>query len=221
MVRITLIIFLSIITQAITAQEGNCQRTATFGDVGICLPLITGYTEGYLDEFVKPMADATESPMNSVLGFYLNNETYNSRAALGTFAFDDYFKVYGTNELQNVPIDGTMLNDMADLMNSNFIARNWSELKDAAGPIASMIDIGTPVVIENYNLNDKSFTSIMLVKYQTDEDHSFLMTMSINGIQMQDRVIWMAYYLEYFDDNTVTQLKLANNKILTRLQESN
>lgn len=167
------------------------------------------------------MADATESPVNDVLGFYLNNDTYNTRELLGSITFDDYFKVYGTKELQNQAVDAEVLSNMARILNSNFVVKNWDELMEQVGPLAASIDIGAPVVIEYYSLNAQSFTSVMLVKYQVDADHSFLMSMCINGLQMQDRLVWMAYYLEYADDQTIVKLRAANDKILLKLLEAN
>ena len=74
-----------------------------FGDKEICLPKIDGYQECYTNPIVKRIADATEVPANTVLGFYLNNETYDKRDSLGLISFDDYFKIYGTCLLYTSP----------------------------------------------------------------------------------------------------------------------
>ncbi len=78
----------------IIAQQSECASTVMFGDTKICLPKVEGYEECYYDPIVKKLADGTEAPVNVVLGYYLNNETYENRDSLSLIGFDDYFKFY-------------------------------------------------------------------------------------------------------------------------------
>jgi len=78
--RITVIIIsLFFITKLSFAQENDCTRVTTFGEVELCLPMIEGYTEFYKDPIVKQLADGTEVPTNTVLAYYLSNDMYDNK----------------------------------------------------------------------------------------------------------------------------------------------
>ncbi len=199
------------------SQHTPCNREATFGEKKICLPAIDGYQECYTETVVKELADATEVSMNSVLGFYLKTETYDAMDSLGLVNIDDYFKVYATNDLQNYQADGSLLDDMRQMLSDNFITKNWDELSKEIDQVGLDAEIGVPVVIDSYRQNSESFSMVLLVKYAFEGIPPYTMAMTVNGYLSNDRLVWMAYYLKYEDQETIDRLKSKSHTIVSEL----
>ena len=214
------IIALVISTVWINAQGSECVRKANFGTSKICLAKIDGYEECYKDSIVKQLADNTEVQANTILGFYLNDNIYDKRDSIGLISFDDYFKVYGTKQLQDYKADSALLDQMLQLVSENFVTKNWDEISTEIGKIGIELEVGAPIVIENYRLNDKSFTLVMLTKYDFEGIEPYTLAMTINGYLKNEKLIWMAYYLNYKDQKTIDNLKVKSDHILERLINS-
>ena len=191
-----------------------------FGDKEICLPKIDGYQECYTNPIVKRIADATEVPANTVLGFYLNNETYDKRDSLGLISFDDYFKVYATNELKNHMATSRDLDQMIQMLSDNFIKKNWDELSAEIDKNGLDIQMGIPIVVEEYRINDESFSMAMLLQFEDENMDLLTVATTINGYLKNDRLVWMAYYLHYEDNETISTLKQNSNNILQQLVDA-
>ena len=208
------------ITHSILAQSTTCERVTNFGTSEICLANIEGYRESYLAPKVKALADGTEIPSNMVLGFYLNDAVYEKREALGTFEFDDYFKVYATKALQDIDANSDLLKRLEEEVSSSFITKNWDKIKGEVDQVLSGVEVGKPTLIKSYNLTDNSITCILLIKYGV-EDKSTLKALTMNVLLVKDRLIWMAYYLNYQDKGTIITLEENNNKIMNGLLGAN
>ncbi|MCG8579316.1 MAG: hypothetical protein MI866_05340 [Bacteroidales bacterium] len=199
------------------SQENECFRKTYFGAAEICLPEIEGYNECYDYPVVKQMADGTEAPTNIVLGFYLNDEIYGKKDSLGLIGFDDYFKIYGTKQIKDYKADNAMLKQMKDVLAGNFVSKNWDLMQKEIDKVGLDMEIGVPTVIKAYNHNDESFTYVMLTKYKMDGYEPYTMAMSINGLLLNERLVWMAYYLLYEDENTILRIQKSTNKIIDQL----
>ncbi len=203
------------------SQESLCQRITNFGDVQLCLPTIETYQECYMESGIKELADAAEVPINEVLGFYIDDSTYHKKDQIDNIQFDNYFKIYGTKEIQYENITKIELNQTYDLLKSNFIITNWDSIVHELDKTGLQIDIGVPTKVDDYRITDESFTIILLVKYQISENDFYTMAMTINGMLINKRMIWMAYYLEFEGKTTIEKLKINSNKILDKILESN
>ena len=199
------------------SQESNCFRKAIFGNKAICLPEIDGYKECYSDDIVRKLADATEVPTNMVLGFYLNNRTFDKKDSLGLIQFDDYFKIYGTKEIQNYNVDNDFLSQMESTLTQNFMKDNWERMSSDIEKLELNAEIGVPIFVEKNNYNKESFSIIMITKYKIDGMEPYTLAVAVSGYIKNNRMIWMAYYLDYKDSNTITTLKEKSNMILQRL----
>ena len=220
MKKITIIVLLICIIWSY-AQENDCSRNTNFGTIELCLPSIEGYQECYLNDVIKPIADGTEVPANMVLGYYLNNETYSNLDILGETQYEDYFKVYGTKQIKDYHADSSLIEEMQGLLDNNFVSKNWDEMEKEIDKVGLGVEIGVPTVVKSYNLNEDSFSFIMITKYQISQTESYTMAMTVNGAILNDRMIWMAYYLKYKGEETITTLEKNSNKILLALMESN
>ena len=211
-----LLILLIFTVNPVSAQQTDCSRIATFGEKNICLPQIEGYVESYLEPDIKALADATEMPANQVLGFYLNQPTYHNKDGDGLLEFDDYFKVYATTQLEDLDTDRKMLRQMQETLDGNFITKNWDEMEKEIDKIGLEVQVGAPTVIKSYNLDENSFTYVMLIKYQFEGMEPYTMAMTMNGMLVNERMIWMAYYLNYEGEETISLLQQNSDKILSR-----
>lgn len=215
MKKITALLLFCLFQLTAYSQATSCARVTNFGTADLCLPAIEGLKECYLEPKVTTIADATEAAMNTVLGFYLSDDTYARKAELGTFSFDNYCKFYGTNQIENIDFGQDMLQEMNKVIGGNFIKKNWETIKSHTDDLGFDIEIGQPVEIENYSLNEKSFTYVMLTKYQISETESYTLAMTISGILVNKRMVWMAYYLNYENEETIEQVKKKSNEIIS------
>lgn len=202
-------------------QNEDCERNARFGEVEFCLSEIAGYKECYLEPRIKEIADATEVSTNVVLGYYLNDEDHDEFNSETDFLFDDYFKIYGTTAIENYKADKDFVKEIKEIVTSSFLVESWDELVKEVEGKGWDIEVGVPVVVKEYNLNEESFSLVMLVKYQFGEEEPYTVAMAINGILINERLVWMAYYLGYQDESTIAEVEENSNEIIKRLQESN
>ena len=118
-------------------------------------------------------------------------------------------------------VSEAILKEMQEVLEGNFFSANWGEIKDELAELELEIEVGEPRMIESYNLNKESFSLIMLTKYDLDEENSYTLAMVINGILLKDRLVWMAYYLEYEDQSTFETIKAKSNLITNSLLKAN
>ena len=220
-IKIFIILFLT--SNWIFTQDIECSRTTLFGEVEICLPVLDGYQECYTNSAVKKLADESESPSNEVLGFYLNNQTHNKIDSLGFIGFDDYFKIYATKQIKDLKADKKILTNMEEVLSGNFISKNWDEIKKEMNEIENDFDIeiGKPTIIKNYQLNENSFTYVLLVKYQLEGSEPFTKAMTINGLLLNERLVWMAYYIDYDGKKSINELQEKSDYIVTNILDAN
>jgi hypothetical protein len=220
LISITILVLL--FSQLSSAQKDNCERETNFGEAEICLPKIDGYQECYLFPAVKQLADETELQSNSILGFYLNDETHDRRDSLRFFKFDDYWKVYAVNQMKDYTVDRKALVEMKSVLASNFIFKNWEDLAgEEIDKLGLDVEIGVPIVINSYSLNEESVSYIMLVEYEMEGNDSFTIAMALNLMVINERLIWMAYYLEYAGEETIPMLEKSSNLIVGKILDGN
>lgn len=155
--------------------------------------------------------------LNQVLGFYLNEEVYSKKDSIGLFKFDDYFKVYGTLQIKDYPADAAALKEMEKVLSGNFIQKNWDQIQAAVDELGAEIEIGTPTMVKNYNLNDQSMTFVLISKISVEGSEPQMTALTMNGFIQNDRMIWMAYYLTYEGKESIEEIQTKSNFILNLL----
>lgn len=199
--------------------QNKCIRNASFGSAKICVPTVEGYTECYDNEIVKEIADKTEAAENDVLAYYLNHETFGKIDEQGIANNEDFFKLYATKQVKDLKANTDILKEVKDMLTENFIQQQWGEIAEEIDATLSA-KIGEPIIVENYSLDKNSFTLVMLVKYEIQDMEPYTMAMTINGYIHAEKLIWMAYYLNYENKTTIERLKKNSNKILSVLVNS-
>lgn len=200
--------------------QPECDKSVSFGGVNLCLPSIDGMTECYSLPIVKALADRTEYEKNSVLAYYLNNEVYKQVDRLNDITFDDYFKIYIVNGLKDTKVVQSDLDRMADMMEDNFIKKNWSDIKQKSEAAFGFLSIGKPVFMESYSPHKNVRTQVMLIKYQMENYEKVVLSI-INFIMLKQRLICMAYYRDYENPESVIDFKSKNDYIVLSIMEEN
>jgi len=201
--------------------QNNCSRTTNFGQAEICIPILDGMQECYLEPTIKMLADATEVSTNVVLAYYLDQSTYDQLDNIYNIQYDNYLKIYATKELQDIEMGISEVEEMNKVLADNFIITEWDDIKKEVDGLNLDIEIGQPTVVKNYTHNDKSFTYVMLVNYVLDTETNYTMAMTVNGMLLNKRLIWMAYYLNYDGEDSIELLQSKSNAILDNIIRAN
>lgn len=197
-----------------------CSRIVSVGNASICLPKIDGLIECYQNPIVKEMADHYEFRNNKVYGFYLSEEVYSMVDYLGTFPIDDYLKIYAPKSIENLIANIAELNKLSEVLKSGFIETNWQNISKDIDEITSYIKVDQPVMIDKYSVSDYAHTIVLLSKVRSAEIEK-VMCMTLNAILVKNRIIFLAYYKDYFDESSVRLTKSKNDYIVLRLIQAN
>ena len=199
----------------VTENKNNAEeaftRSVAWGSLSIKLPIIEGMQECYSEPKIAAFADQFEAQGNKILAFYLNDKTYAQKQHLGNMIFDDYFKLYATEELKNGTAKPEEMDEIFDLIKSGFISKNWSDITD--GLSKANIEIGKPYLMESYKLNERTRTMISVSKFSVDDETKNICT-AMNALLIKDKLIWLAYYRHYSNKQTIAELKAKNNQII-------
>lgn len=201
-------------------DSSECNRSVAYGDIELCLPVIDSMKECYSVPNVKELADQFEPEVSTILAFYLNNETFNLVDHLSEISFDDYFKISAANNLKDFKASKSELNQMANMLETNFIKVNWNEIKSNIENSLDFISVGQPVLIESYSPHSEIKTFVMFIKYQ-GEDFEYVMAMSSNMLLIKERLIYLNYFKIYDGEESIKKLKAKNDYIVLRLMEEN
>lgn len=198
----------------------ECDKSVSFGDIDICLPIIDGMTECYSTPILKARADELNYEGNSILAYYLNNATYEQVDKLDEITFDDYIQIYATNKLKGIKVGQSELSEIANMFEGNYIKENWNDLKKKVEKNRDYLSVGRPVIIESYSPNNKVRTYVMLTKYQID-NNEFVLLMTMNMVQIKERLIWLAYYKNYDGEESIKKAKSKNDYIVSQMTDEN
>lgn len=195
-----------------------CENMSYFGTTPICLPSLDGMIECYSNPRVKAFAEIGRFGDNQILGFYLNDDTHRKVAELGTFDFDDYFKLYGAAELKDLEVDDSMLDEILSLMNQNYTKIDWEEVISEIEESLNTISWDTPILIETFVPDKEIRSSLFLMKMQTLFGER-IMIMTMNAVVIKGKIIFYSYYMDYEDEKSIRRAKAKNNYFGLKLLE--
>ena len=89
-------------------KNDACNHSEWYGYVNICLPTIDGMKECRLHPRVQAFTQKYRES-GPLLGYYLNDKTYQRIDSLGTFSFDNYFMLYDNYNRENYEATATDL----------------------------------------------------------------------------------------------------------------
>jgi hypothetical protein len=202
-------------TSNVKDSSSNCPHSVAFGDRNICLPTIDGMTECYSDTTMKNMLD--KFAVNAVLlGFYLNNNSYQKKQDLGKEGFDDYFIVSSDNDLMNRKINTSDLTQLDSVISDNFIKKNWDDvssiIKKKINKYKFAISFDKPLLIDSYSLNENIHSRLFLTKLLSGNDE-IVMICDADFCIIKNRLIHMFYYKKYDGEQSLKDARSKNDYI--------
>lgn len=211
---------LLIINQQIATSQDECARVGQYGSVDLCMPLIEGMKECYLRPNVKILADHFEDNRNMVLAYYVNDSTHLQVERLAEIKYEDYFKIYANKGLAEVAINVNYLESIYTEMSASFIKENWKTLKESVENKLDELEIGIPQLIEEFEASEHSKSMTLIINYNI-EGEMHPVAMSINMLVINERLIFMAYYLGFKNKETFDHIKSKSKKIIARIEQTN
>lgn len=203
-----------------TTQQSECEEKISYGKTTICLPEIDGMTECYFVPKVKEMFDLFNYPGNSMLAVFLNNNTFTQVDKLDEIEFDDYFTIYVTNEFADAKFDETILDELKKLMENNYLKKSWAEINQKMSKKIDFLNFDKPILLESYALHNYARTFILLMKYRFNNQEKIIWG-TVNCLLIKEKIIFLAYYLDYNGMESIKPLKTKNDYIVLKLLDEN
>jgi hypothetical protein len=210
-----------ILSIGISAQDNNCVRKTKFGNAKICLPYFRGYSESLSIKKVKRMIKRTGLQTEMTLGYYLPDKVFKNLDKLSGFQPNDFINVYATKKFKWYEADNRILNVFDTSFNKNYVSKNWNTIKDNVENNWEGVDLGKPILLESYKLNDISRSYVMLASYSREGTAKHVVVMNLHAMIIKKRIIWFSYYLEYDGEESLSNAKEKGNLFLLRMLEVN
>ena len=225
LLSIGLMIVLSCKNNSENKEETNiattvfCSNEVNFGNTPICLPEIKGLVEAYKHPKVKLRADEFETT-NFILGYYLDDVTFKVVDHFESVSYDNYYKVYAPKDAADMKMGVAEMKQVSDMMTSGFLDKTMEDLNDSDVFSEKEIKITQPVLVEKYTLNKNSATIILFMRF-SDPDGDQLKAISMTSAIIKERLVFMAHYLDYKDEDTVETLKANTKNFMDSFFEAN
>lgn len=202
----------------------ECDTSVLYGNVKICLPFIDGMKECSSLPSVKATLDLMEVKNEYRIAYYVTNKDYIKLLNQEDISLNDNVKIFSFESLIGSRVGQNDFNEYTHMMGKNYIKENWIELKDlitdAYEKLDNRISVGNPVVIEEYSLNDKTKTLVILSKYKSDLEE-YLMAMTINAVYIKESLMTLSYYKIYEGKETIKDLKSKSDYFVLRFIDEN
>lgn len=210
-----LIFFILIFINA-EAQTSDCVKTVQWGNIDVCLPEVSGMAECFDNPKVKAKVDESEFSGNTILGVYLPENLYNSLDTITELSLPEYFKIYVVNKMKDRVVNESDLNEIDESVQSLFTAENWEILKSKLSEKKHGLQIGKPVIIDKYRLNDRSLSYILITRVMDENGNEQTIAMAMDLMLVKERVVWLGYYIRYTGEETIKEIKDKNDNIVMK-----
>ena len=169
---------------------------------------------------VKSKADEYTFPGNSILAFYLNDSTYNQVLRHDEIIFQDCFKVYLIDKMKGIKIGQVELEQLAQTFENANTKYDWKKLITEIEKKIDNLSIGKPVMLKSYSPSKQIRTFVLLTK-KTVNDHEYITLMTMNLMQVKERLLLISYYKNYEGTESVTKAIAKNDYIALRFLDEN
>jgi hypothetical protein len=197
-----------------------CENTADFGAVFICLPKIEGHVECHDNPKVLQHLAKFDDSQNVLLGYYLDKNTFNRIDSLGLFSFDDYYKVYAPKEAQGMDVDRNMMKEVMDMMSAGFLDQTAEDVNNEGAFKKLQIQLSEPLLLEKFSISNDAMAILALMKLK-DGVSETVMAFSMVSVVIKKRLIFVAHYLNFKDQNTLKKLKVNTTRFIESFEIAN
>jgi len=197
----------------------TCENKATFGDTTFCLPKLEGMTEGYKTTAIKNHANTLMDDQNTILAYYIPDIVAQKLKNNQDTVYDNYYKVYAPNITLNYSMTPFEMKEVMNSMANGMITINQSEVEQKLRDHSQMAR-NTPLLLERYSPTQETSTIISLMPNASGETYS-ANAVSISSLLLKDRLVFIAHYLNYKNESTITQLKKDNDTFIEKFSTIN
>ena len=219
------LLFLSFVNPIISqtnqsqSKKADCIKSYV-GKIQICLPKIPGMVECYNHEQIKYIVDEFKQDRNTIHGYYLSDSIYGIVNKIENFAVSDVIKVYTVNETHNLVITENYLDKIFELLTKDYLKIILDSASLDFSRKFDQILISKPALLTVYQPQKNIKTAITLTKVNIANKQSLsLMTMTLAVIK--NRLLFYSYYLNYYGEQSIKDVKLKNDNYGLRLIELN
>lgn len=201
------------------SQVSICTKEAVFGDTTFCLPQLKGFTEGYKNDVIKKILLPFENEQTKTLAYYIPDAVFNTLIKNKDTVYDNYYKVYAPIIALNysmTPFEmNEVLNNMANGMREVSLEKLEEKLQDP-----NFLSPSTPILLERYSKNEKQSTVIALME-DTSNQKTKANAVAITALLVKDRLVFVAHYLDYKNEQTISTLKTNNANFIESFLAAN
>ena len=230
MKKVLCLIFLVILNSCSESKSQNsetkegkvvCENVITFGDTKICFPKIAGLKECSNNKLVNNFIKEYYPKNYIVLGYYLKDSDYkllidNNEISTST---DNYYVISSLEQLKNKKLEFQEIREIHNLSKSQFEKSNWNNIDSFVKKKLLNGSIDRPILIDSYT-KENYISSVILTKVKVAENERISIAI-FNSLLIQNRLIYVNYYAEYIDDNSVVNAKKESNYFCLKLIDEN
>ena len=199
-------------------KSTKCASKRNYNKTEFCMPIMVGMTEAYSQPKIKKATDEYKfDKKNTILGLYVRDENLKK---IDNEGFNNYIKVYGLKQLEGMNVSKSFFN----MVREQFMSDSWNKTLDKImGDVEnkfSELKIGSPVIIEKYNLNDRISTQILLMKMIKNKKE-VIKACSLNIAHVKNTIIYYCFYRTYTGPETFDIVKANSDLFGYRFLHSN
>lgn len=199
-------------------KNTKCASKRNYNNTEFCMPIMVGMTEAYSQPKIKKATDEYKfDKRNTILGLYVRNENLKK---IDTEGFNNYIKVYGLQQLEGMDVSKNLFNVVKEQFMSDSMYDIWDEIMGDVENKFSELKIGSPMVIEKYNLNDRISTQILLMKMIKNKKE-VIKAWSLNIAHVKNTIIYYSFYRTYTGPETFDIVKANSDLFGFRFLHSN
>lgn len=200
-------------------KDQGCKNSTLYGYVSICLPEIKGMVEcsrhPSIQQITEPYLDS-----GPILGYYLNNETYNLVDKLSEITYQDYFMLYGDYMRENFPASIEHLDIMQNDLEMSLFGKNFEQISRTVEDTYGTLTAKEPALLEKYSPHANARTMVVLMKYKHGNIETNVISV-VNCLLVKKRLLTLAYYLAYDGGKSIDAAKEKNNLFVEKLMALN
>lgn len=216
---LTIFALTSKILIAQTASDNPCIKKENYGNIEVCLPEINGMVECYETDAVKARVKRFDDA-NPILGYYITEQLFSQMDRFEVLFLDEYFKIYVVDKLKDTDIGEKEWEEISNFFDENYMSEKWENMKAEIENRYENLKIGMPVIIESYELSENSKTYLMVSRV-VNNDKEYVILMTMNLVEVKDRLIWIAYYKSYEDENSIGRIKSGSDHVVKVFMKAN
>jgi hypothetical protein len=187
----------------------------------INIPNISGYIECHKDSKTKSLVDNFVLGDTKLFGLYLTEAVYNNFEYYKEKGFSDYCQIYTSKSIENRKVTPENVDGMIAKMKGSYLNSTWGEITKRIKE-KSDLTFDIPVILE-VKQTSPNLKCVIYINNVADSKgkNPKLVISFLNFYLINNRLVNIAYYFDYKDENSISIAKSKNNKIVQSFVNEN